>query len=250
MKDGKREVLILHGWMHSAARYEKLKEDLERQADVLVTLYEFPGFGDTPATKYRKDIMEGYCQDLCDDLKDHDWDCIIGHSMGGNIALRAAAANRFGGTLILLSPEYGGIPFLRLLTAWKPVVKLTLNMFKKRSRICTVLIKMMSLFTINRYSRIDGRIVEDVRRADPDTAGELMFQLAGDSWSLKGEELCVEEAVLIIGERDRLIPRSHMIRLRRQLGNCQMYVLKGIGHTAVLEDYEGLMRLLLKRLAV
>ncbi len=248
MNTDKKKVLILHGWMHSAARYEKLKEDLERRAGVSVTLYEFPGFGDTPA-RYEKDILENYCRDLGRYLKAHDFDYVIGHSMGGAVALRAAAACLRETFWILLSPEYGGIPLLKPWAFVKPLVRPALDMAKRKNRVCALVIKVMSLFTVNRYSRIDDRIVEDVRRADSGAACELMFELAKDRWSVKEDSGLGGKMLLIIGEKDRLIPRPHMLRLKGQLG-CEMDVLKGIGHTAVLEDYEGLLELLCRCVAL
>lgn len=224
-----------------------MKKDLETLVPARVTVYEFPGFGSTPG-RYRKHIMLHYQQDLCKYLRKHHFDCIIGHSMGGNLALRAAAANCSRESLILLSPEYGGIPLIKPFVVLKPTVRHCLGLLKKDSRLHTFLIKLMSLVTINRFSQIDRQIVQDVQRADAHVASRLMFELAWDQWKLKKGRIPLGQVTLITGERDRLIPKSHMKELKNALPNCSCHVLKGIGHTSVIEDYEGLLRLLLSAL--
>ncbi len=243
-KPDKKRILVLHGFLHSARRYQRLKKDLETLVPARVTVYEFPGFGSTPG-KYRKQIMLHYQQDLCKYLRENRFDCIIGHSMGGNLALRAAAENCSRESLILLSPEYGGIPLIKPFIVLKPIVRHCLELLKKDSRLHTFLIKLMSLVTINRFSLIDPQIVRDVQRADAHVASQLMFELAWDRWKLKKGQTPLGQVTLITGERDRLIPKTCMEELKNILPNCRSYVLRGIGHTAVAEDYEGLLRLLL-----
>ena len=65
-----QNILIVHGWMHSAKRYQRLKRDLERLGTYHVELYEFPGFGDTPA-KYKRAILRSYAADMQGYLDEH-----------------------------------------------------------------------------------------------------------------------------------------------------------------------------------
>ncbi len=250
MNTDRRSVLILHGWMHSARRYAKLKDALEAYGNIQVTLYEFPGFGETPAKnrdkKHAHDIMAEYLEDLKSYLKSHHFDYIIGHSMGGNLALRAVAENHSQEALILLSPEYEGIALLKPLIFIRPLVRAALRFAARKNLAGIFFIKLASLLTVNKLSKIDDLMIRDAWQADKETAEELMFELAFDKWNVGPAYKPGRTMLLIIGEKDRIIPRSHMSDLKNHVAGCKMYVMKGIGHTAVLEDYEGLLKVLLR----
>ena len=126
----KEKVLIIHGWMHSGKRYEKLKLGMEKSGKYEVVLYEFPGFGERRA-KYYFNILEQYKNELEKELQSKKYDYVIGHSMGGNILLRILSDNFYGAKLILLSPEYGGIDILKPLIIFYPLLYIILFLVQK-----------------------------------------------------------------------------------------------------------------------
>ena len=244
----RKKILIVHGWMHSADLYHKLKTDLEKSGLYTVKLYEIPGFGNASAEKRRK-LLLFYTKKMERELVRESYDYAIGHSMGGTVLLRAMAGKRFSVRLVLLSPEYGGIALLKPLTIFLPLMPLVLYIFKKVYCAITIfLIKCMALFTINRWDQIDDQIVTDTRKAVPIVATRAMAELTWDHWRLKKGEWKSGRVELILGEKDRLIRQKKMRRLYYDIGDCHAYVIKGIGHTAVLEAYDKLLKLLLKLL--
>lgn len=246
-RTGAVHILIVHGWMHSAKRYLSLKEALESQGNVEVTLYEFPGFGETPA-KYRKQILKHYTHDMKQHLRKNKYDFVIAHSMGGNVVLKAAAVIRPECHLILMNPEYMGIPCLRLLLPVFPLVFLGLRITKYRCRLNNCLIKLAALLTINRWQLIDEIIIEDARRADCVTAARLLFELAFDRFRINKNIRPPHRTILFISENDRIIPFKHMKRLYQDLGNGEILLFRGIGHTIVAEAFENLAEEILVRI--
>lgn len=241
-----KRILIVHGWMHSADLYKKLKRDLERKGTYKVKLYEIPGFGNTPAEK-RVRLIKFYTKKMEKELIRGSYDYVIGHSMGGTILLRAMVGKKLDTKLILLSPEYGGITILKPLMLFLPIVTLMLYVIKNVYCITTIfLVKCMALFTINHWEKIDAQIVTDTRKAVPLVAAHAMMELAWDNWQLKKDEWKSGKVELILGEKDRIIKRKKMKRLCSDIGNCHVYVIRGIGHTAVLEAYDRLFKILVK----
>lgn len=241
-----KKILIVHGWLHSADMYKKLKADLEKNGSYQVKLYEFPGFGNTPVEKNHR-LLDYYTRKIEKELVEGCYDCVIGHSMGGTILLRALAGKRSGAKLILLSPEYGGIALLKPFVIFMPVMPLALSLLKKGSCfITTFFIKCMALFTINRWEKIDDQIVIDAKRADPLVAACTMTELVWDNWRVKRGDRKYGKVQLILGERDRIITQRKMKCLCNDIGKCHIHVIKGIGHTAVLEAYDKLLEILLK----
>lgn len=241
-----KKVLIVHGWMHSADLYKRLKRDLERTGTYKVKLYEIPGFGNAPAEKRYK-VLRYYTKKMERELAAGCYDYAIGHSMGGTILLRAMVGKKLDTRLILLSPEYGGITVLKPLMFFVPLMLSMLYMTKRvYFRTTNFLIKCMALFTINSWDKIDAQIVIDTRKAAPIVATCAMFELAWDNWRLKRGEWKCGKVELILGEKDRIIKQKNMKRLYNDIGNCHVYVIKGIGHTAVLEAYDILYKIIVK----
>lgn len=316
-------ILMAHGWMHSAARYERLKRDLEETGLYEVVLYEFPGFGETPA-RYRSNILSRYVEDMKRFLKTGDFDAAMGHSMGGYVVLRAACEEGTGIPLVLMSPVYGGLGFLKPFVIIYPLVVLGIRFLRLPVRGTAFLIRLFSLFTINRWEAVDRRIIEDARRADPQVAARTLFEMAFDRWTVAdsgrgqdgrktvadgrglagGQAMAVDRrwngrqaaadgwiragrqaaanghddeqtvaggrirasrqnwagrqtgyriqgkkpdrkayratncpTTLILGEKDRVISRKKMDRLKKELTECVYFILPKTGHTAIVEEY-------------
>lgn len=243
-KTEKKRILIIHGWMHSSMRYRRLQKDLESTGRFQIDLYEFPGFGASPP-KYSRNILKRYATDLRQYLKENTFDIILSHSMGGNVLLKALLADSEDvprcRKLILLSPVYGGVDCLKPLIFLYPVIPAGLRFLQLPLAGCRLLVKLVSLLTINSWSDIDLRIIADARRADPKVAARTMMEMAFDRWKVK-KTLDQDQVLLVLGAKDRVISKRKMEKLRRDLGGCRVKVLKGIGHTAVVEDYQALVR--------
>ena len=236
-----KRILILHGWMHSSERYRHLKKILEMH-QYNVTLYEFPGFGETPAT-HKTNILKNYTIDLINYLNRTEFDCIIAHSMGGNIILKSwSFLKKAPTTLILLSPEYGGILFLRPFIILFPLIFSGMYLLKLKCRLTNFIIKCLSLFTINHWNYIDQIILEDVRRANPWISSILIFEMAYDNWRYRNSPSLFQQIYLFSGEPDRIISKSSAKKLKKDIPNCKQKIIPKIGHTIVLEAFDTLVK--------
>lgn len=238
-----KRVLVVHGWMHSAARYERLRRDLEQSGDCRVELYEFPGFGHTSAG-CRKDVLNHYRLEMKKYLEQQEFDLIVAHSMGAGVVLGALseAVRKDGQKLVLLSPVYGGVDCLKPLILLSPLSGIGLRLLQRPSAVCGLVLRLISLLTIDRWKDVDEQIIRDVRRADPDVAVRTLFELAFDRWRIP-EVRPGLRVLLVLGEKDRVVRKGKMAMLKKDLGGCRVKILKGIGHTAVVEDYERLLRI-------
>lgn len=241
----KQRILIVHGWMHSKERYAKLKHDLEKSGTYLVSLFEFPGFGDTPP-KFYFNILNHYTKLLVAELQEKNYDYVIGHSMGGNILLRAMMQGQSRAKLMLLSPEYKGIDMLKPLVLLYPLIYISLFFIQKfKCPLTSFLIKCSAFLTINDWDKIDEQTISDARRASTLVALNTMIELALDNWQLTGKEWKNGKVHLILGSADRIISKRKMNLLAKQFNDTQIHYIPEIGHTAVLENYNELLKILL-----
>ena len=232
----RKHILILHGWMHSAARYERLKNELKGYE---TTCYEFPGFGDSPPV-FKQRILDCYAKELACYLDSHETDLIIAHSMGGAVLLRAL--NRYFPkreyTVILINPAYGGVPKLLPALLFLPAVWAGMWLLRLLpSAVSSYIYRILSLATVNRWPDIDQLICLDAKKGDPLTAAFLLAEMAVDSFRTGRVK---SRVYMIVSGRDRILSGRSLKRLRHDLGGCKWIRYPETGHTPVLEAFERL----------
>lgn len=96
-------VLLLPGALATAAFYDDLLAEpiMSKIRFVATTI---PGFGGTAPPKDMS--MESYSTLAADLASDLGCDTVVGHSLGANIAIEMASAEKFSGPLVLLSPSF------------------------------------------------------------------------------------------------------------------------------------------------
>lgn len=105
----KKNILIIHGFMHSKNRYYKLCKDLKIDRTINIYFFKFNGFGGILPVK-DKNKLNYYAEKLTAMLHKNKYDLIIAHSMGCNVLLKSIAKNQnVAKNIILLSPCYNGI---------------------------------------------------------------------------------------------------------------------------------------------
>lgn len=229
-----KNILMLHGWMHSAARYQPLKDEL---AEYEGGCYEFPGFGDTPPV-FKGRILDCYAKELAIYLRTHETDLIIAHSMGGAVLLRTL--NRYlpeeEYTVILLNPVYGGVPKLLPAVVLLPAVWAGLWILRHLPfSFSRWVYRVFSLATINHWKNIDELISIDAKKADPFTAAFLLAEMALDRFSTG---LLKSHIWLVVSGKDRILSRKSLKRLRHDLGGCGWIEYPRTGHTPVAEAFD------------
>ncbi|MFF0416064.1 alpha/beta fold hydrolase [Kitasatospora sp. NPDC004745] len=103
--DARHRVVLIPGGMCSAVWYEDVLADPSlAAAGIRLTAVTQPGFGGTAAPA---DVsMDNYARLMAGFAAERGCDVLVGHSLGANVALEAAAAGLFAGPLVLLSPTF------------------------------------------------------------------------------------------------------------------------------------------------
>lgn len=231
-------VLILHGWLHSAERYSKLKLDLEKHRDYIVDVYKFPGFGGENPLYDTTEIIETYATLVCDILTNVNYDVIIGHSMGGTVLLRVLALIPIHAHVILLCPVYKGM------SEFRPLIKL-FPLYKKYCARNKFLSKCLALPTVSNWNLIDDLLITDVIRADLITAKEALVELVNDTFSLSDVNVDCTKVIVVGCANDPIVSRRSLVQLCKDLSCPTEFVYLSGGHTVVLDNYYTLLDLVL-----
>lgn len=128
------KVLLIPGGMCTARFYDELTTQ-PRLAGIAFDAVTLPGFGPTAATvaPTMRAVVDFYAQAAA------GADAVVGHSLGGNIAIELAAARGFAGPIAVIEPafskrdEYQEILLLdriaRYASVGRPAWRLTLKSF-------------------------------------------------------------------------------------------------------------------------
>lgn len=105
----RQPLVFLHGWSVSALAYTEMLERLDREGFYVVA-FDAPDHGRTDSLKWGHTVkdMALVVRQALDKLRIHDLAVVVGHSMGGSIAIEYAAA--YPGSVaaaILLDPAAG-----------------------------------------------------------------------------------------------------------------------------------------------
>jgi pimeloyl-ACP methyl ester carboxylesterase len=101
-------VLLLPGALASAAFYDDLiAEQTVKDASIKFVATTLPGFAGTPAPD---DVsVEGYATVAGRIAAELGCDAVVGHSLGGNVALEMVGGGAFAGPVILLAPSFSRV---------------------------------------------------------------------------------------------------------------------------------------------
>lgn len=238
------KILIIHGWGCSSKLYEKLAKDLEASKNIQCFFFELPGFGDTKANVYN-DIINSYVNQLIEFVNKNSIDIVIAHSLGGNITLKSLANIKIE-KLILLSPLYLNIRLLKIVKFIKPIAIFFKSILDKKNIITDYILKLFLLIAINSWNKISNQVIVDIRKCNNKVAIELLDEMSYENWRFQGKLKC--QIVLITSENDRVISYKNMEQLKKDIPQIKHYQIKKIGHTAVLEDYNQLLKIIMDEL--
>lgn len=232
-------LLLIHGFMGSS-------EEWFRNIDVLAQTYrvwaiDLIGFGYSSRVTARTYSLKYFARAVREfmELQDIPRATMIGHSMGGAIALELAhdypaIVNK----LILIAPAsyLAQIPTAINLAARMPLVPralIGLTMTSERARMAawrnafgnTNRLVMQDAASRARTARVKG------------TADAMVAMIASPSASdlPTGLERIAAPTLIISGDKDRAVPHWLCKRLARKLPNARLVALEGAGHLPHVE---------------
>ncbi|WP_054709940.1 alpha/beta hydrolase [Bacillus sp. JCM 19041] len=225
-------ILFLHGFFSSCASFRKLIPSLLKEFDVISC--DLPGFGKSSKHKgylysfsnYAKTVIE-----LMDELKVQHA-CLIGHSMGGQVALYAAKKYPERVQCLVLLASSGYLKRVKQryrIASYLPFASYLLKRFIQKPDV-----RMVIEEAVYDKSCIDDEMVQDYRTPllDPHFSVGLIHlsrQREGDLTSDQLQSIS-QYTLLLAGISDPLIPVKTSERLYHDLPNSELVLLDKCGH--------------------
>ena len=230
--------LFIHGLGENLRTWEKMEEQLTIPYRIL--LIDLPGHGQSPLqrrTNYSHDNLSRLLWKFVDEIGTGDL-LIVGHSLGGNIALRMAAIRpeKIQG-LFLLSPsvfDTRGFPLPRLITNnifLRPLLDVMIRRIVRSPERLTKLLQQ----AVFDETAVDGDLIERIVTPitdNPKSYLTLIYLFRDSSRNRKLPDFGgIHVPVLIInGTEDLWVKPEDTLRLTSLLPDGELTLLPSCGH--------------------
>ena len=219
-----RPLLLLHGWGASLDTFDAMTADLGRFFHV--TAFDFPGHGesDLPPSTWHVDDFVGLTLGLMAELE-IDRPAVLGHSFGGRVAIKLAAAHPEAVERLILVDAAGVPPRRTVRRATR----------RAASRFATALGRRLG----RPGQALRGAIVRRIASPDYLNAGPLRATFV----AIVNEDLRPALAaircptLLVWGESDDDTPPADAGTMEKLIPDAHLLVLKNAGHFSYLDQY-------------
>lgn len=219
-------VLLLHGWGANIELFQTTIAGLEQRYTLVAP--DFPGFGRTPPppTGWSVGMYATWITTLLDDLEIERC-AVIGHSFGGNVAIKLAVERpeRIAG--LVLTDASGIRPPGTVTTT------LRIKKFKLLRRLSTARLMPASLRT--RWQERVSRAGSADYRAAAGTVRASFVRVVNEDLT-PALSLVKVPTLLIWGDKDEDTPIAHARIMERCIPDAGLVIFPGAGHYAYLEQ--------------
>lgn len=231
-KEGTPVLVLVHGYLSSLFSYRLLTPHLANDFSLLI--FDLPGFGKSEKSKTYEHSLDNYAKTLLQLIKAFDLNrvTVVGHSMGGQIGLRAAllAPNKIERIIGLAAAGYMGQVKKSLRMATKlPSFPFFLRLYFRRHKMRNTFLDVTYNKTIVTKEMMDGYIEPLKEKAFYNSLTRLIQDREGD---LSSEEVAqISQPVLLLwGKEDRIVPLKIGERFAKDLPNATLKIFKETGH--------------------
>ncbi|NYH78803.1 pimeloyl-ACP methyl ester carboxylesterase [Actinopolyspora biskrensis] len=227
--NGDRELVFVHGFQNDHTGWRPLEERLDGDK-YRSTFFDLAGCGASGgAETWRRCTIDEYGADLtglCAEL-DIDRPVVVGHSLGGAIALRAVLdhPDRFAGLVLVAPASTTGLDFLPDEASFDALAHPTRDQQRAFAR---------AAFRRPPSAEYLEELMGAVESASPE-------HIEGSARAMRNftprSELAAVDVptLLVCGDRDRHVPLRNHLDTQRAIPRCGLQVYFDIGHVPFVE---------------
>lgn len=243
-------AVLLHGSGGSAALWYPVLAPLAGRRRVIAV--DLPGHGETGIPTWRSpDVIERMLEWLDEFLRRFEWPLVVGHSLGGYLALLHFARQRpaLAGMVLVDAGGLGPRPPGFVMATGHPVLGALLGLAAGQRPTRRRMERTIRRLTVDPYRIPHGQQALDYALIAASRHGAARFQFEvyrsvavnyGDPaykvWGRMNEIAC--PALLIWGERD-YFPLRYAQQAAAEMPDARLEVLSKTGHLSYLEDPAG-----------
>lgn len=217
-----QDIVLLHGWGQDVSTWWSVAEDLSKFGKLW--MIDLPGFGRSSVPnkafgnrEYSEVILE-FMKKL--EIKNP---ILVGHSLGGRIAIKTASLNGSKISKLILEDSAGIKPRQ---DGFKPVLYIGAKLFKYL---------VPNFFNIKEVLRQKFYASLEADYIDAGLMKNTLTKLLDEDLSLDLPKID-NETLIIWGENDRAVPVSDGLFMYRKIKNSRIEIIENVGHFPHLEE--------------
>lgn len=225
-------LLLLHGWMSSLKSFDALAQQLSTNARVI--RLDLPGFGESEIPKAPWHVADyaKFVAHVCAKL-DIQPTAIVGHSLGGRVALKGFADGTLSAPKAVLIAS-AGVADRKTLRNW------SFKMIAKAGKAATA-IPPFTLLRAKLRTKLYAAAKSDYASAGPMTS--TFLNVIGENLAPVAPLVSVP-TLLIWGGNDEATPIDEGIRLQALMPQARLDIIEGAGHFVHEERPEEVAKLI------
>lgn len=219
-RKAKEYLVVLHGWGRSRQDWRKFAGWVVKVKKLNVVLVDLPGFGGSPVPK---NVLGTYdyaevIRDLVSKLGIKKYS-LLGHSLGGKVAIVIASKSKEVQKLILVSPS--GV---------------TKNLGK--SALGSFLHYLKSMFSWTLTSKLVNKLSDFVKSDDYKASGEMaeIFKKIVGQIVVKDASQVKAETIIVWGNKDKTVPVTDSKVLRGYIPRSFVRIVWSAKHSPHIEN--------------
>lgn len=221
---------LLHGWGGSTESLKKLEELFKLSGDLVHNL-EYPGFGNLKEIDEAMNL-DDYADYLSKKIQElntgHRPVVLVGHSFGGKIILKLLSRQNISVFKTFIVNASGIKPKL----SFKSIIFKRMTILKfllKNSLVRKLFYKL--IVRESDYVKTSGKLKETFKNVINEHLDDKLKQIQSD-------------VVIIWGENDKVTPLYMAKKLKSEIINSKLYIIKGASHSLPLKQPEEVFKII------
>jgi pimeloyl-ACP methyl ester carboxylesterase len=239
-----KPMIIIHGFLGSHLNFESIVERLSGSRKLYVV--DLPGFGLSKASLQGDYSKKGYADLLVSLMKllNISRADVLGHSMGGEVALNLAYhyPERVERLVLIDSTGYDTASYLPDFVARSEVLNYLLMRYGFQTYFLQRFLYRQGLGDLSNYSANQfGLFFSITNQVSPSFL--RLFNSQDDSGTLAGSiKEIIKKTLIIWGSNDRVVTPDRGIHFDSELPDSRLVTIEGAGHSPMIEDPETVSR--------
>jgi len=217
-----KPLIMLHGWGQNVSSFWPLVGLLKN--DFTLYLIDLPGFGRSESPKKTFGVSD-YAEIIHAFIKDQKIEkpILLGHSLGGRIAIKLAADNHLIIEKLILEGSAG------ITRVSSPLKNVSLFLAKIFKYTVPNIFNLKTKLRYKVYKKLESDYLDVLEMKE--TFKKLLSE------DLSNDLLRISiDSLLLWGEKDRAVPLSDAKRMYQQIDKAKLVIFEDIGHFPHLEN--------------
>ncbi len=232
-KRGEKVLVLLHGYLETLYIWEEFSSLLAK--DFRIITIDLPGHGlSATATVNTMELSARIINSVLDKL-DIERALLVGHSMGGYVAIEALKQNtqRFSGLILMHSTPFADLP------EKAEERKREISLIRQNKLANIVRLSVPKMFANQNIARMEEKILEIIEISEVHDPEGIAASVEGMMTRSDNTDYLNQSStplLILCGRHDNYITKESIDKMRESIPRAQFILFENSGHCSFLEE--------------